>query len=69
MKNQDYDYINETYGVKAYKGKTIKFRGEKGVIRKSYGHALGILLDSNSDKILRVHPTWEMEYLEGIQNV
>jgi hypothetical protein len=59
--------IREQYGVPAHRGREVKFRGERAVILsadKTAAH-LWIELPWGSGKRVVVHPTWEMDYLDG----
>jgi hypothetical protein len=59
------NYIRETYGVPAYRGRRIRFtHGEprEGVILSGSGPYIRVRFDG--EKISkRLHPTWEVEYL------
>jgi hypothetical protein len=62
------EYVRQTYGVLADKGKRIRFTGvnppqEGTIIRASSGRLI-VHMDGNPSNWRRsFHPTWELEYL------
>lgn len=60
--------IREQYGVPAKRGGEVRFRGERAVILSAdpTGAYLWLELPWGSTKrVGPVHPTWEMDYLDG----
>ena len=57
------DYVREYYGVPAYIGKRIIFKGRLGIIAADRGNYIGVNFDSDKPgTILNVHPTDDVEY-------
>ena len=56
------EYIRKTYGVPAFRGRTISFQGCLGEIVGADCMYLKIKLDERPLEILRVHPTWMIDY-------
>lgn len=65
MRNQ-FDYINRYYGLSVRRGTMLKFRGRPCVVTSADGAHLRVRpLDGLGKKRLLLHPTWEVEYVEG----
>ena len=58
----DFNYINKTYGLDLYNGKSVWFQGQAGEVVGTKGARLVIRLDERPLEDLIVHPTWQMEY-------
>ena len=58
-----FEYINNYYGVNACIGRIVTVEGKKGVIAEDCGHHLGVNFDGDKPGVIsRCHPTWEVEY-------
>jgi hypothetical protein len=57
-------YIRDYYGVPVKRGGVIKFQGDECVIKSADAQYLRVLRLKDNRKLL-LHPTWEVEYLEG----
>ena len=57
-----FEYINKHYGVSAQLGGKILYRNQPAVIVKDFGARLGVKI-LGSKEIVRLHPTWEVKYL------
>ena len=62
------DYIRNAYGVPAYRGARIKYRGNSvpqlGTVRGAEDAHIIVLLDGEK-RPRRFHPVWRIEYLQG----
>lgn len=62
----DCEYVREYYGVSAYVGKRISFKGRLGIISEDRGNYIGVNFDDDKPGIvLNVHPTDGVEYLNS----
>jgi hypothetical protein len=59
-------YVRETYNVPAKRGKSIMFQGKIYYILSAINGRLRIwrAVGRCSEKLL-IHPTWEVDYLDG----
>ena len=58
------DYIRKCYGVPAKRGGSIRFDGkDDGVILGADNGRLRVRFDGPFKLVLRLHPTWRVEYL------
>jgi len=58
-------HIRDRYGVPAYRGRSIRFRGaSEGVIVAARNDYLHVRFADGV--IAKLHPTWEVEYLSLI---
>jgi hypothetical protein len=64
--NQDYEYINKTYGLNVEKGSKLKFIGFRATVVGSTGSRLIIQYDATGKRTGPIHPTWEIEYEEEL---
>lgn len=67
-RTQQMEYVRQTYGVPADKGKRVRFTGSthpmEGTIIRAKDGRLVIHLDGNPSNWRGVfHPTWKLEYL------
>lgn len=59
-----FDWINKNYGINAYIGQEIEFENRKGVIVRDFGNKIGVnFYEDKPNKILHLHPTWNVTYL------
>lgn len=59
------DYIRKTYGVPAKRGARIRFCGKhEGTITSAVEGYIRVRFDDD-DYSQRLHPTWEVEYLNS----
>jgi hypothetical protein len=59
-----FEYVRRYYHVPAKRGGRVLFRGKPARITSGNGHYIRIRMDGERRSII-VHPTWEMEYLDG----
>jgi hypothetical protein len=56
--------VRRFYGVPAYRGCPVKYRGTPMTVMSSTGSHL-YLRDQNGQRIGPCHPTWQMDYGDG----
>lgn len=66
QKIDSFDYIGKQYDVPAYKGQRVKFEGKLGTIVGTDGARLMIEMDEKPNDYGFYHPSWHIEYIEGI---
>lgn len=60
-------YVREMYGVPAEVGRAVRFNGEEAEIVGGEGQYVWIVLGEEREPLL-VHPTWHMDYAEGVES-
>jgi hypothetical protein len=60
------DYVRRYYQVPAKRFGKIRFRGQPGQIVGFHGAALRVRLDDDPKRIITCHPTWRIDYLDGV---
>jgi transcriptional regulator with XRE-family HTH domain len=67
IKGREMDWIIKSYNVPAKVGGRVNFKGKPGTILGTQDQYIIIQLDGEKTKGL-YHPTWEIEYLEAMEN-
>lgn len=57
-------WIRDRYNVPAFVGRRVVFDAQPGVIVSLYGGSIHVRLDATK-RVVPVHPTWRMEYLDA----
>lgn len=64
-------YIRDHYGVPAKRGQKLIYSGSgrplEGVIINAQGAHLMVRIAEFGERPVKLHPTWEIEYVEGVE--